>query len=115
MEGVGCGLRDGLAALQTTGPAIGELMLVGGGARSSFWCQLLADQFGVPLTLAEGSATGAALGAARLAWLADGGTIAEVCTKPPELRHFEPDVTRQARLEARYARFRRAYEASAHA
>ncbi|MHB1304910.1 MAG: xylulokinase [Acidiphilium sp.] len=115
MEGVGFGLRDGLAALQATGPAIDALVLVGGGARSPFWCQLLADQFGVPLTLAEGGATGAALGAARLAWLADGGTIAEVCTKPPELRHFAPDAARRARLEARYIRFRRAYDASAHA
>lgn len=115
MEGVGFGLRDGLAALRATGPAIGELMLVGGGARSPFWCQLLADQFGVPLTLAEGSATGAALGAARLAWLADGGTIAEACTKPATLRHFEPDAGRRTRLESRYARFRLAYDASAHA
>lgn len=115
MEGVGFGLRDGLTALQATGPAIGALMLVGGGARSPFWCQLLADQFGVPLTLAEGSAAGAALGAARLAWLADGGTVAEVCTKPPEVCRFEPDATRQCRLEARYARFRSAYAASAHA
>jgi xylulokinase len=115
MEGVGFGLRDGLTALQATGPAIGELMLVGGGARSPFWCQLLADQFSVPLTLAEGGATGAALGAARLAWLADGGTIVEVCSKPLTLCRFEPDATRQASLEVRYARFRSAYAASAHA
>ncbi|MBF9265505.1 xylulokinase, partial [Paracidovorax cattleyae] len=83
VEGVGFGLRDGLNTLRLPeGMPLREMALVGGGARSAWWGQLLADILQVPLTLYEGSETGGALGAARLAWLADGGRVAEVCALP---------------------------------
>lgn len=111
IEGVAFGLRDGLAALRGTGDLPRELALVGGGARSVFWAQLLADVLEVPLVLSEGGATGAALGAARLAWLADGGSLDEVCRAPAELGRCIPDPRKTAPLFARYDRFRAAYPA----
>jgi xylulokinase len=107
-EGVGFGLRDGLDTLQRPD---GALALVGGGARSAWWSQLLADTLQLPLFLAEGGETGGALGAARLAWLADGGQLESVCTVPQMRQLFEPDAARAAALARRHARFRQLYPA----
>ena len=43
MEGVVCGLLDGLDALATFAPTGGQLIVVGGGARSRAYRQVLAD------------------------------------------------------------------------
>ena len=65
VEGVTFGLLDGLRALERmTGMTPREVRVTGGGARSPFWRQLLADVFGVPvvtLTCDEGPAFGAAI------------------------------------------------------
>ena len=110
VEGVSFGLRDGLDTLQ--GP-VGELALVGGGARSNWWAQLLADVLEVPLTLAQGGEAGGALGAARLAWLADGGAIQEVCRQPPVRARFEPQAMAQDGHRERHRRFKALYGALA--
>ncbi len=107
-EGVCLGLRDGLDTL--VAPS-GPLALVGGGARSAWWAQLLADILEVPLTLAEGGEAGAALGAARLAWLADGGEEAVVCTAPAVRQRFVPDRAAAEAHRARHRRFRQLYPA----
>jgi xylulokinase len=106
IEGVGFGLRDGWASLRTEAqpPA---LSLVGGGARSALWAQLLASTLGVPLT----THTGGALGAARLAWLAVGGAVATACPPPPVRERYEPDANEAALLAPRYERFRALYPA----
>ena len=54
---------------------------MGGGARSPFWAQLLADILAMPVVTHKGGETGGALGAARLA-AAAGKPIAAVCEKP---------------------------------
>lgn len=115
LEGVGFGLRDGLASLALPQQAAPQsLTLVGGGARSALWAQLLASTLGIALERREGSEAGAALGAARLAWLATGGTLAEVCrSDAARVQRFEPDAAVQARLAPRYRRFRALYPALA--
>jgi xylulokinase len=111
IEGVAFGLRDGLAALAGTEKSTTPLAMVGGGARSMFWSQLLADILEVPLVLSKDGVAGAALGAARLAWLADGGSIEEICKTPAELGRCLPNPERSAALRDRHARFRAAYPA----
>ena len=106
VEGVSFGLRDGLDTLAR--PA-GDLVLVGGGARSAWWAQLLADVLETPLAICEGSEAGAALGAARLAWLSDGGALAEVCRRPVLRQRYEPAGAPTAPLRARHARFKALY------
>ncbi len=112
VEGVSFGLRDGLDTLRLPDDVpLREMALVGGGARSAWWGQLLADILQVPLTLYEGSETGGALGAARLAWLADGGAVAEVCALPQPRRRFDPAAADAAGHGARHARFQTLYRA----
>uniref|UniRef100_UPI0035642311 FGGY-family carbohydrate kinase n=1 Tax=Hydrogenophaga sp. TaxID=1904254 RepID=UPI0035642311 len=109
IEGVSLGLKDGMAALQAAGCHIGTLSLVGGGARSAFWAQLLSSALDTEVVTHDTSAVGGALGAARLAWLATGTPPAEVCRVPPVLARYQPDNAEQERLEARYTRFRSLY------
>ena len=110
-EGVGFGLLDGLRTLNQGGPALSALSLVGGGARSAWWAQLLADILQLRLDVQQGSELGGALGAARLGWLAAGGRVDEVCLQPPVARSYRPDPAAQQRLQARYRRFRALYPA----
>ncbi|MDO4682976.1 MAG: xylulokinase [Lautropia sp.] len=107
VEGVSFGLRDGLDTLV----APSSLILTGGGARSDWWSQLLANVLQVPLMKVTGGETGGALGAARLGWLAGGGELAEVCPPPEALKIFEPDTTQAGMLGERLTRFRRLYPA----
>ena len=122
IEGVAFGLLDGWQALGAAPGSVPALSLVGGGARSALWAQLLASALGVPLHTHAGSEAGGALGAARLAWLADlggqgGGSeaaeaaIAQVCLPPPVARRFEPDAAERAVLAPRHARFQALYGA----
>ena len=109
LEGVAFGLCDGLAALQQAGTEVRRLYLVGGGARSSLWAQLLADALNVEILVSAGSDAGGALGAARLGWLADGGAEAQVCAKPEVTARYAPDGARHAHLQRRLQRFRELY------
>jgi xylulokinase len=87
-------------------------MLVGGGARSAFWGQMIADVTGLTIELAAGAEAGAALGAARLAMLAAGaGDEDAVCVRPPIQRQFVPDAASAAIHAPRLRRFRALYAA----
>jgi xylulokinase len=110
MEGVSFGLKDGLAAMQSDA-ATGALALVGGGARSDAWSGLLASALGCVLHRTDSAHAAAAMGAARLAWLADGGAESDVCAAPTHFDAFEPDSAQAATLQARYHRFRALYPA----
>ena len=113
IEGVAFGLADGLDALRAAGTTVGTLSLVGGGSRSAFWAQLIADVLEVPLQTHTGGETGGALGAARLGQLACGAAEAAVCGRPPVARTFEPTAAGRAPLVERLARFRNLYRAVA--
>jgi xylulokinase len=109
LEGVAFGLADGLDALRSAGTQVRQLSLVGGGSRSAYWAQLMADALNAEIVVHAGSEAGGALGAARLGWLATGGDVATVCTRPPIAARFTPDPERHARLAPRLARFRDLY------
>ena len=78
MEGISFALRDSLELMKPLGVSTDHAVAVGGGARSGFWLQMLADILGVPLRTV-GPAEGAPLGAAMLAAVATGtfGSLAE--------------------------------------
>ncbi|HRM82607.1 MAG TPA: FGGY-family carbohydrate kinase, partial [Acidovorax temperans] len=130
MEGVGFGLLDGLNAMRAAGstPAVqaepvearprstteihsSPLALVGGGARSNPWAQLLASALGTPLQRPEGAHAAAALGAARLAAMACGGDEAHWSQPLAADATFQPEPAQQALLAERYARFVALYPA----
>ena len=112
LEGVAFALADGLDVLRAAGAPLTSCMLVGGGARSRFWGQMLADVLQIPLQLPEGAEIGAALGAARLAMLAaGGGDEASVCVAPPVADVFSPDPAAAVAHAPRQARYRALYPA----
>ncbi|WP_369790366.1 xylulokinase [Rouxiella sp. WC2420] len=109
LEGVAFGMADGLTVLQQSGTVLDKCALVGGGARSNEWAQLMADALNLTITSHQGGEAGGALGAARLGWLADGGDRREVCRKPEIKQTFTPDATRHQMLQSRLATWRRLY------
>ena len=114
LEGVAYTFADALACLRAAGTAVGEAAMIGGGARSALWMQILADVLGLPVYRYRGGELGPAFGAARLARLAvDGESVASVATKPPIRDRAEPDPARHAAYAEGHARFRRLYRALA--
>ncbi|MEJ0003000.1 MAG: xylulokinase [Pararobbsia sp.] len=110
LEGVAFGAADGLRALREGGAEVPpSLSLIGGGARSAFWAQLVTDVLRLPVRVHLGGAAAAALGAARLGWLASGAPAASVLVKPRVLAACEPEPTRFARLDERLQRYRDLY------
>jgi xylulokinase len=112
LEGVGFALAEGMDALHTTGLKPDSITLIGGGARSSYWRQMLADISGYTLEYRTGGDVGPALGAARLAQLAMNSTYS-LETLLPELpleqTHYPDDVKYQCYLERRKT-FRQLYQ-----
>ncbi|MHC1480056.1 xylulokinase [Frateuria aurantia] len=112
LEGVGLGLLDGVLAVEAAGLHAEAITVIGGGSRSAYWLQMLADILGRPLQQRAGGDVGPALGAARLAWLAvdPRATLEQVCPSPPLLKTFEPVASRRAFFrEQRYPVFRKLY------
>jgi xylulokinase len=112
LEGVGLGLLDGIEAVDGAGLHADDITVIGGGSRSAYWTQMLADIIGRPLTLRAGGEVGAALGAARLAHLAaePGAVLDDVCEMPAITAVREPDPARHAYYrEQRQPRFRALY------
>jgi xylulokinase len=108
MEGVAFALADGLDVLTAAGAAPRSCVLVGGGARSAFWAQMIADATRVAFDIPDGAELGAAFGAARLGMLAAGMSESEVCIKRPVRRRIEPG---SVDLSARRARMLGLYPA----
>jgi xylulokinase len=80
VEGVVCGLLDGLDALGRLAPTTGRLLLLGGGSRSRAFRRVLADLSGRPVlvpTDAEQVAAGACVQAAAVATGDDPADIAD--------------------------------------
>lgn len=111
IEGVCFGLRDAMAAIESTGTRIGSLSLVGGGARSPYWTDLLASVLRKPIHLLEGSDLSAAIGAARLGWLALGRSIGDTCKPARIVSRHPPDEAWARMLDGRYRQFRELYRA----
>lgn len=82
IEGVTFGLRDSLELLRELGVACGRIRVSGGGSRSAFWRQVMADVFNaeiVTVNVTQGAAYGAALlagvGAGLFSDVAEAGTL----------------------------------------
>lgn len=109
LEGVAFAICDGLDALRANGTDPTVLTLIGGGARSACWAQLVADALGISILRQPNAQSVAALGAARLGWLAANGDFTDVVRKPPVLEEFFPDADRHSAMSERLASFRALY------
>jgi xylulokinase len=101
LEGITFGLADSLALLRETNPdAATEIRLTGGGARSPFWRQLMADVFDTPVAVTN-SAEGPAFGAALLGGVA-AGLFTSVEEAADALVHVTKRLTPEPAAAARY-------------
>lgn len=105
MEGVGFGLLDALHAVQSAGASVGACALVGGGARSEYWAQLLANILQREIFTLQGSELSACIGAAKLGFVAIGQGASLLHAGMPVKARYWPDATQQPVLEARYRKF----------
>jgi xylulokinase len=109
LEGVAFALADGLAALQDAGTQVNQLSVIGGGARSAYWGQIIASVLDTPLAYLDGGEVGPALGAARLAQIAVlGGDPADICQAPPISHIIPPSPELREKLLPKLAQFRAA-------
>jgi xylulokinase len=110
LEGVAFAFADAQDALLAGGARIGDVSVIGGGARSHYWGRILASALGRTLTYREGGEVGPALGAARLARIGVTGDDPDsVCRPLPEDCRIEPDATLAERYTERIAAFRDLY------
>lgn len=72
VEGLACGLADGLDAIRACGVTTGRVLLVGGGAKLPALQQVLADVLGVPVVVPPTSEYVADGAAAQAAWALTG-------------------------------------------
>lgn len=99
LEGVGYATADGMDVVHACGVKPESVTLIGGGARSAYWRQMLADISGQQLDFRTGGDVGPALGAARLAQLALHRNVAfsDLLPQLPLEQAHLPDAERFAR------------------
>jgi len=110
LEGVAFALADCQDALVAAGAPIDRIALIGGGARSRFWAQIIADAIDRPLAIPAQAALGPALGAARLARKTVGGALMPVASAAedavvPDPAARAPLARRREIYRSHYARF----------
>ncbi|WP_296256394.1 MULTISPECIES: xylulokinase [unclassified Pseudomonas] len=106
LEGVGFGLLDAMNAVLSAGARVNACALVGGGARSEYWAQLLANILDREVYTLQGSELSACIGAAKLGLMAiDQGQGVWPHGMPIKAR-YQPMASMQPGLQVRYAKFR---------
>lgn len=112
LEGVGYALADGMDVVHECGITPDSVTLIGGGARSPYWRQMLADISGQVLDYRTGGDVGPALGAARLAQIAlsPGQPLQSLLPQLPLEQRHQPDFARHQRYAGRRQVFNQIYQ-----
>ncbi|MDO4698785.1 MAG: xylulokinase [Pasteurellaceae bacterium] len=112
VEGVSFALSQGIDVLNQTGIEPETITLIGGGAKSHYWRQLLADISGKTLEYRTGGDVGPALGAAKLAQMAIHPQIAisDICQPLPLEQVYTPDLAQHKRYLVKRQRFAQLYQ-----
>ena len=90
MQGVAFAIADAMAVLDDKGGS-SDMIATGGGAKNDYWLRLIASVTNTPIAVPQSADIGAALGAGRLAMLADSHALDAVCIKPPLSHRIMPD------------------------
>jgi xylulokinase len=110
VEGVACGLLDGLDALSAVAPTDGQLVVVGGGGRSHAYRQVLADLAGRAVTVPrsdEQVSSGACVQAAAVLTGTDPADVADAWDlRAGDLVEPGPGAAAAAEVRAAYATLR---------
>jgi xylulokinase len=112
LEGVGYALAEGMDVVHSCGVTPQSVTLIGGGARSPYWRQMLADISGQTLDYRTGGDVGPALGAARLAQIAmsPDKPLQSLLPQLPLEQQHKPDVARHEGYKARRKVFNQIYQ-----
>ncbi|MFT3773386.1 MAG: FGGY-family carbohydrate kinase [Minicystis sp.] len=112
LEGITFGLCDSLDLIREIDPSgagASEIRLTGGGAKSPFWRQMMADVFGTPVAVTT-STEGPAFGAAILGGVA-AGAFSSVAEAADALVHVTSRVAPEPATAARYREIHAIYRA----
>lgn len=111
LQGVAFAFQGCNLALQQAGTTLSRATAIGGGAKSTYWLQVLANTLQLPLDVAHDGDFGASLGAARLGMIAaENADPLQVCTAPPLSHTVEPDEHATG-FDEQFARYSAAYTA----
>ncbi len=106
MEGVAFQVYECLLAQQGAGVSMEEVRMVGGGAQSLLWCEMIASLLEQPVVLTKHREFAASIGAARLAMAASGGDLKSVLfAKRPVEYQIEPRPELREFLLQRFQQF----------
>jgi xylulokinase len=115
LEGVAFGLKDSFTLIQEAGlGAIDQVRVSGGGAKSKFWKQILADVLGVELVMIN-TTEGAAFGAALLAGVGAGlfANVPEAAEHMIQVTGSTAPTAAMSSYQDYYPRYRELYPALA--
>lgn len=111
LEGVSFALAQGMDAVHRCGVQPTAISLIGGGSRSAFWRQMLADVSGFSLNYCAGSEVGPALGACRLAQISvEKRSLEELLPSLPLRETHTPDIKKHAGYKKRREVFEKLYK-----
>lgn len=111
LQGVAFAFRDCQLALQAAGTELHRAAAIGGGAKSNYWLQVIANTLNLPLDVPADGDFGASLGAARLGLIAaEGASPLSVCTAPSVHHCIEPEGSERSFVE-QHERYRATYQA----
>ncbi|NMA08933.1 MAG: xylulokinase [Clostridiales bacterium] len=114
LEGVGYSMKSSLSVLRGLGMDIRQASVIGGGAKSALWRQILADMLGIPLQ--KNVCDDSSFGSAMLAGVASGvfhsfSESVDVCVRPAFT--VEPDAANVKLYEDRFPDYLRIHDALA--
>lgn len=101
IEGLLCGLADGVEALQACGVPVQRALLIGGGARSEAVCEIAPSVLGMPVLVPPPGEYVADGAARQAAWALRGGAEQPVWAPSGEAVRYEADTV--AHIRQRYA------------
>jgi len=114
IEGVCFGLRDCLDAIAAAGLSSDSARVIGGGAKSDVWMQMLSDVLGIRLSRVEVT-EGGAVGAVLLAMTGCGEyeNVDVACTAiVKDTQVFVPDAARHQAYADKFKKYKALYEAT---
>lgn len=111
LEGVAFAIADCQNALQEVGTEVAEISIIGGGAKSKYWGQILASVLNKPLSYHNESELGPAFGAARLAMIGDlAAPVGEIASLPKVIDVIHPKPRQNEIYMERFGRYRKLYQ-----
>lgn len=111
LEGVAFNFAEGQKAMLASGTQINQIGVVGGGARSTYWGKIFATALNQRLFYYQDREVGAAVGAARLAYLAVNNVVPLSAFEAPVIEtEIEPEQNKLNQFAEKQSRFEALYQ-----